>query len=172
MYFFWIILWNDILSTSCEVGLRWVPQNPKSTLVQVMTWCHQTTSHYLSQCWTRSMAQYGITRPQWVNCHLTKLSIRGHFNIMTIFPRLGIIKIRYVRVSYLYNGNSYPGKMASKFTILQRPPKVLLHSFDKNNYCQSSNISTKSQNLNASHLILQLSLLNPLKPGVKSRMKM
>ena len=36
-----------------------------------------------------------------------------------------------------------------------------------------SNIScTKSQNLNVSRLILQLSLLNPLKPDVKSRMKM
>ena len=31
---------------------------------------------------------------------------------------------------------------------------------------------TKSQNLNVSYLVLQLSLLNPLKPGVKSRMKM
>ena len=40
-------------------------------------------------------------------------------------------------------------------------------------YRQISNIScTKSQNLNVSHLALQLSLPNPLKPGVKSRMKM
>ena len=37
---------------------------------------------------------------------------------------------------------------------------------------QISNVShTKSQNLNLSHLILQLSLPNSLKPGVKSRMK-
>ena len=26
----------------------------------------QATSHYLSQCWTRSMSPYGITGPQWV----------------------------------------------------------------------------------------------------------
>ena len=38
----------------------------KSTLVQVMAWCRQATSHYLSQCWPRSMSPYGITRPQWV----------------------------------------------------------------------------------------------------------
>ena len=38
----------------------------KSTLVQVMAWCRQATSHYLSQCWLRSMLPYGITRPQWV----------------------------------------------------------------------------------------------------------
>ena len=40
-------------------------------------------------------------------------------------------------------------------------------------YCQISNISCiKSQNLNVSRLVLQLSLCNILKPGVKSRMKM
>ena len=40
-------------------------------------------------------------------------------------------------------------------------------------YCQMSNISyTKSQDLNVSLRVLQLSLPNLLKPGVKSRMKM
>ena len=38
----------------------------KSTLVQVMAWCHQTKSHYLSQCWPTSDPSYGVTRPQWV----------------------------------------------------------------------------------------------------------
>ena len=41
--------------------------NDKSTLVQVMAWCRQATSHYLSQCWPRFMSPYGVTRPQWVN---------------------------------------------------------------------------------------------------------
>ena len=41
------------------------------------------------------------------------------------------------------------------------------------NYHKTSSISrTKSQNLNVSNLVLQLPLLNPLKPGEKSRMKM
>ena len=47
-----------------------MPQNltdDKSTLVQVMAWCRQATSHYLNQCWPRSPTPYGITRPQWVN---------------------------------------------------------------------------------------------------------
>ena len=39
----------------------------QSTLVQVMAWCCQATSHYLSQCWPRSLSPYGVTRPQWVN---------------------------------------------------------------------------------------------------------
>ena len=39
-------------------------------------------------------------------------------------------------------------------------------------YRKISNIKCEnSQNLNDSHLVLQLSLPNPLKPGVKSRMK-
>ena len=42
----------------------------KSTLVQVMAWCHQATSHYLSQCWLRSMSPYGIAGPQWVNINM------------------------------------------------------------------------------------------------------
>ena len=47
-----------------------MPQNPvddKSVLVQVMAWCLQATSHYLSQGWPRSKSSYGITKPQWVN---------------------------------------------------------------------------------------------------------
>ena len=31
-----------------------------------MAWCHQATSHYLSQCWPKSLSPYGITRPRWV----------------------------------------------------------------------------------------------------------
>ena len=38
----------------------------KSTLVQVMAWCRQATSHYLSQCWPSSLSPYGVTRPRWV----------------------------------------------------------------------------------------------------------
>ena len=42
----------------------------KSTLVQVMAWCRQATSHYLSQFWPRSLSPYGIIRPQWVKCQM------------------------------------------------------------------------------------------------------
>ena len=51
-------------------GLRWLLQDltdDKSTLVQVMAWCRQAPSHYLSQCWLRSMSPHGVTLPQWVN---------------------------------------------------------------------------------------------------------
>ena len=48
---------------------EWIVQDPtddKSTLVQVMAWCLQATSHYLNQCWLRSMMPYSIIRSQWV----------------------------------------------------------------------------------------------------------
>ena len=55
---------------SYEIALRWMPldlTDDKSTLVQVMAWCRQATSHYLNQCWPRSMSPNGATMPQWVN---------------------------------------------------------------------------------------------------------
>ena len=74
MKFRWVIfkltLVTDSWVISCEIPLSWISLNltdDKSTLVQVMVWCHQATSHYLNQCWPRSMSPYGITRPQWVN---------------------------------------------------------------------------------------------------------
>ena len=39
----------------------------KSTLAQIMDWCHQATSHYLSQCWPSSMPPYGVTILRWLN---------------------------------------------------------------------------------------------------------
>ena len=65
---------------SCETALIWVSLDHtyvKSTLVQVMAWCRQATSHYLSQCWPRSPSSYGVTRPQWVNSSL--LEQNGYF---------------------------------------------------------------------------------------------
>ena len=54
---------------SYEIVLRWMPldlTDDKSTLVQVMAWCHQATSYYLSQCWPRSTSPNGVITPQWV----------------------------------------------------------------------------------------------------------
>ena len=67
---FKLISWTDISCAACKIVVRWIPQHSiddESTLVQVMAWCCQTTSHYLSQCWPRSMWSSGVTRPQWVN---------------------------------------------------------------------------------------------------------
>ena len=52
--------------------LWWIPQDfidDKSAFGEIMAWCCQATSYYLSQCWSRSMSPYGVTRPQWVKLH-------------------------------------------------------------------------------------------------------
>ena len=63
------ILVIDGWGISCEIALLWMSLNftDESTLVQVMAWCRQASSHYLSQCWPRSLSPYVVTRPQWVN---------------------------------------------------------------------------------------------------------
>ena len=66
---FQIISVIDGWGISCELALRRMSldlTDDKSTLVQVMAWCRQATSHYLSQCWPRSLSPYGVTKPQWV----------------------------------------------------------------------------------------------------------
>ena len=71
---------------SGELALRWMSldlTDNKSTLVQVMACCRQATSHYLSQCWPRSLSPYGITRPQWVNS--SPPGQNGHHFIDDIF---------------------------------------------------------------------------------------
>ena len=73
-----IILVIDGWGISCEITLRWMSLDlsyDKSTLIQVMAWCHQATSHYLSQCWPRFKSPYGVTRPQCVNVSSTGLDI-------------------------------------------------------------------------------------------------
>ena len=63
-----LVLLIGIFKYSHDNALWWMPQDltdDKSTLVQVMAWCHQATSHYLSQFWPRSLSPYGVTRPQW-----------------------------------------------------------------------------------------------------------
>ena len=64
-----LVLLIGIFRSSHDNALRWMPQDltdDKSALVQVMAWCRQAPSHYLSKCLLRSMLPTGVTRPQWV----------------------------------------------------------------------------------------------------------
>ena len=59
--------WMVMFVIFCENHTWMNGNNLESTLVQVMAWCRQATSHYLSQCWHRSISPYDVTRPQLVN---------------------------------------------------------------------------------------------------------
>ena len=86
---------------SSEIALRWTSLDlgdDKSTLVQVMAWCRQATSHYLHQCWPRSLASYGITRPQWVNMYYIDNSINPiiMFHLGKHFSKTGFfLSVKY-----------------------------------------------------------------------------
>ena len=57
------ILVIDGWGISCEIAQIWMSldfTDDQWTLVQVMAWCNQTTSHYLRQCWPRSLSPYGV----------------------------------------------------------------------------------------------------------------
>ena len=62
-----LVLLIGIFRSSHDNAFRWMPwdlTDDKSTLVQVMAWCRQAASHYLSKCWPRSLLPYDITKPQ------------------------------------------------------------------------------------------------------------
>ena len=88
------ILVIDDWGISCEIALTWKPRDltdDKSTLVQVMAWCRQATSHYLSHCWPNSMSPYGVTRPQWVNSFWSNDSIWHYGPLINIFSSNGLL---------------------------------------------------------------------------------
>ena len=54
----------------CKIVVSWMLEDlddDRSTMVQVMAWWCQATSHNLNQCWLYCMKPYSITRGQWVN---------------------------------------------------------------------------------------------------------
>ena len=74
---FMLILVVNGWGISCETVLLWVSldyTDDESTLVQVMAWCRQATSHYLSQCWPRSLLPYGFTRPTYLHIKWLQLA--------------------------------------------------------------------------------------------------
>ena len=141
-----------------------------------------------------------ISKCIWVNClfyvlnyleetfkiylHLSSFLYTKLMQVVDILPH-GIL------LDSQYHGCWWPGNVRNQAIsshVIDRPSsfriffpqhqnvehiKAERHIYASVNYHKISNIScTKSHNLNDSHLALQLSLPNPLKPGVKSRMKM
>ena len=97
------ILVIDDWGICCEIALTWKPQDltdDKLTLVQVVAWCHQATSHCLNQCWPRSLPPYGVTRPQWVNAG--KVLSPGHLHqiwaaLRSCWPEVTILSSQAIR---------------------------------------------------------------------------
>ena len=93
---------TDGCDISNKIALRWTSldlSDDKSTLVQVMAWCRQAKSHYLNQCWPRSLPPYGIIRPQWVKKGVNRMtydSISTYIffvNFLFYFARSMLLKL-------------------------------------------------------------------------------
>ena len=88
---FKLIKQHSSLGTPCELAPRRMLQiltDKKSTLAQVMAWCRQATSHYLSQRSPSFLSPYGVIRQvnswkpggaymrQWAIINLTDMACR------------------------------------------------------------------------------------------------
>ena len=90
-----LVLLIGIFRSSHDNALRWMPQDltgDKSTLVQVMAWCRQATSHYLRQCWISFLSPYGVARPHCKNRYFTNTLSNTVWNL-------------WGRVTHIYVGN-------------------------------------------------------------------
>ena len=99
------ILVIDGWCTSCEIAQKWMSldfSDDQSTLVQVMAWCHHATSHYLSQCWPRSLSPYGVTRPQWVKSNIFHKYACVFFCTLSGFDYTNGLRLRSAQGSFLY----------------------------------------------------------------------
>ena len=91
---------------------------------QVMTWYHQATSHYLSQCWPRSILPYDITRPLWIK----RLYFNFDFSVFIHLLKLIIV--------LFHNHISNISEQHSQLTLVhksQQPTTDCLAIFHK--YC-------------------------------------
>ena len=121
------------------------------------------------------------TRPNWVVSYIAYTKFHSHRPVFHSpgqnFTRIG------ERASARFPA-WIKGSLHGRFTvesswhlcflrILLKQDSQLTHCISLMSYRKTSSIShTKSQNLNVSCILLQLSSLNPLKPCVKLRMKM
>ena len=93
---FKLIIVTDGYDISSEIAPRWTSLDlnvDKSTLVQVMAWCRQAASHYLSQCWPRSLSPYGVIGSQWVKPDFAKVNFHPA-RVLTCTLAILIIKMQ------------------------------------------------------------------------------
>ena len=87
---------NIRILTHCALG------DVKSTSA---AWCRQATSHYMNQCWPRSLSPYGITRPQWINgISIQEQWLSGDIIYRGIFHGFFMINLHYALKSLTHWG--------------------------------------------------------------------
>ena len=91
---FKLIIQNSGYGTYCYIALKWMPRNhtnKKSMLVQVMAWCHQATSHYMSQSWPSSMSSPDLNELKNLTFLFRCKLISTQYNIERMRMRLSVL---------------------------------------------------------------------------------
>ena len=111
----------------------------KSTLVQVMAWCRQATSHYLSQYWPRSLSPYGITKPPWVKpCCVEYLAVFKCVEYILThwgWDRMGTIlqtsfSIHFLERKFCYIDGNFMESISALAEEMQTWRRLLRHAID------------------------------------------
>ena len=127
-----LIIQNSRLGSRCEFGLRWMSQNltnAKSTLVQVLAWCRQAPSHYISQCWPRSMSLCGVTIGYIAAWTTWQQFCRRHFHLRILNRRLWyliLISQKFDPMDTIDNESSLVKVMAWRRTCCRPSPKRMV----------------------------------------------
>ena len=119
-------------------------------------WCFLCSAPWING-WVVNNNEAGDLR-----CH------RAHYYVIVMYQCLH----KHIMLECVNRKMIYMDFFSAKWqsNMIQYKYNMALHVAE---YCLSSSIRhNKSQNLNVSCLVLQLSLPNPLKPGAQSRMKM
>ena len=139
----------DYWGISCEIALIWMSldfSDGLSTLVQVMAWCRQATSHYMSQCWPRSLSPYGVTRPQWVNGY-NYLSMLG-FKLIHISQRCPR------RLILLVLKSEYSRTLSIRWQLMTRLPALPVYQQPQYwFYVMNGSLSSMRKDFNYLHLL-------------------
>ena len=125
------IVYYMLMCTSCDIALRWIPQNTfddMSALVKVMAWWCQATSDYLSQ----SMQPYGITRPQSVNVLHDRFS--QHPVINSAAKWFNCVKGKYEMSYNKLLCQSSPLRLHDRFLMIIRVQKLMPLALNKKNF--------------------------------------
>ena len=103
---FSLVLVTGIFRSYVIWWMPWDLTDDKSLLVQVMSWCRQTSNHYLSQCWPRSMLPFGITWPQLVKQNNT---VSDYSTRRVIYP-ISYSNIQYNQTVHCqkFNNGKFP----------------------------------------------------------------
>ena len=81
---------------SCDIAISQLLldlTDDKSILVQVMAWCHQASSHYMSQCWPTDLYRHMalLAHHEFMNSNSSVRHSQWFYAIIFADPKLNIL---------------------------------------------------------------------------------